>query len=328
MDLRLGLAGALVAYVRHEDPLVRKELAELLDLLPEPAYAQAHAALSRDDHALVCGAAERAAARRGEATSAMEKRVANAQRLLETLERLRRISPEAGRLGELAAKLGSADKAGRAGHEVGRSAQSIGTALVALEKELDKPEPGPETMRRLAVVVRDRYEQLCAVMGREIAPKKRRAKLAYERLRGVVEQARDEVLAVTGKHVDVVIDVDHDLQVKADAPSLRQAIANVLKNAVEAQRGRPGAVTSRARAERDGARVALEIEDRGAGMTKEQVARLFVPFATSKEDGVGVGMVTAQNVIENVHGGVLRVESEKGVGTRVVMRLRGKRGRP
>jgi signal transduction histidine kinase len=174
--------------------------------------------------------------------------------------------------------------------------------------------------------MRERWEGLVRLLDREALGKTpgRRA-FAREALAKLVERARDEVVDATRTDVAIEIHVSRDVELDADATSLGQAIENALKNAVEAQRGRPGKVVVRARTEDGGAVVELSIEDAGAGMSAAEMARLFVPHETNKQGGTGVGMSTLKRVVETTHRGKVRVESEEGRGTRVVMRLPARR---
>jgi signal transduction histidine kinase len=105
--------------------------------------------------------------------------------------------------------------------------------------------------------------------------------------------------------------------------SLLQALQNVLQNGAEAY----DAATPRialhvaARGRNRGTEIGIEIRDEGSGMSDAQKGHLFVPFGSRKPGGTGVGLLIARKMIEDVHGGSLAIESAKGVGTTVTMRL-------
>ncbi len=67
-------------------------------------------------------------------------------------------------------------------------------------------------------------------------------------------------------------------------------------------------------------RAVFEVEDRGMGISKEDLARLFSPFfradrsRTRGTGGVGLGLTLAKRIVE-AHGGKIEAASELGVGT-------------
>ena len=98
-----------------------------------------------------------------------------------------------------------------------------------------------------------------------------------------------------------------------DRGLLRQAIHNLVKNAMEAL-SRGGALTIESRC--DGDTVEIAVSDTGGGITLEVGQRLFEPFFTTKPQGTGL--------IEE-HGGVLSWRNREGSGATFVIRLPVKR---
>ncbi|HEX4418946.1 MAG TPA: HAMP domain-containing sensor histidine kinase [Kofleriaceae bacterium] len=96
-----------------------------------------------------------------------------------------------------------------------------------------------------------------------------------------------------------------------DACLLREAIVNVVCNAIEAT-PRGGEVAVRYHVDDRGARIV--IRDTGRGMTKDTAARVGTPFFTTREGGTGLGVVIAKTAIAQ-HGGTLAYHSTPGVGT-------------
>jgi two-component system NtrC family sensor kinase len=67
--------------------------------------------------------------------------------------------------------------------------------------------------------------------------------------------------------------------------------------------------------------VEIRVEDDGCGIPKEQIARLFEPFATTKgPKGTGLGLAVTWGIIDN-HNGTISVESEVGAGTTFIVRI-------
>lgn len=104
-----------------------------------------------------------------------------------------------------------------------------------------------------------------------------------------------------------------------DARELRKAFLNLILNALEALEG-GGALAIRTAYDRASGAATVSIEDTGAGMSAETLARAFDMFFTTKPQGTGLGMAIARSVIER-HGGELRLQSVLGRGTTVSVRL-------
>ncbi len=78
--------------------------------------------------------------------------------------------------------------------------------------------------------------------------------------------------------------------VAADAHALQQVLVNLVQNAAQAMQPDGGAVTARASSGPGGLTVIVEIADEGPGIPVEERARVFDPFYTTKESGVGTGL--------------------------------------
>lgn len=109
--------------------------------------------------------------------------------------------------------------------------------------------------------------------------------------------------------------------VSADARQLKQAILNLMLNAVQAMASqspeRPRELmlrTARGTDEDRSPIVTIQVVDTGPGMSPETRASLFTPYYTTRSGGTGLGLPTARRIIE-AHAGRLNVHSEVGQGT-------------
>jgi signal transduction histidine kinase len=122
----------------------------------------------------------------------------------------------------------------------------------------------------------------------------------------------------------VRIDLQADESVPAvvgDAQELTQAVLNLILNAIDAvPAGQEGVVAARAR--REGAEAILEVADDGVGMDAETVGRCVDLFFSTKPEGegTGLGLAIVQHIVTD-HGGALDIDSAKGRGTTVRIRL-------
>jgi putative PEP-CTERM system histidine kinase len=104
----------------------------------------------------------------------------------------------------------------------------------------------------------------------------------------------------------------------ADPVRLEQALAHLVQNAIDAS---PGGAAVRIRCGARGNDAVIEILDRGEGMSADFIrTRLFQPFASTKENGFGVGAFEARSLIAGM-GGRIEVDSREGEGTRFTLFL-------
>jgi signal transduction histidine kinase len=112
--------------------------------------------------------------------------------------------------------------------------------------------------------------------------------------------------------------------VVADTLKLKQILLNILSNAVKFTES-GGTVEVSARMAEDGG-VDIQIADTGIGMSGEEIALAFHPFAqvestlNRKYDGTGLGLPITKALTE-LHGGKLLIDSAPGVGTTVTVHL-------
>jgi signal transduction histidine kinase len=103
--------------------------------------------------------------------------------------------------------------------------------------------------------------------------------------------------------------------VDVDSRKLTRALENLVRNGLEAQKGRDDAVVA-VRAVAEDQRVVIEVEDRGPGIPEKIADRLFEPFVTEgKSQGTGLGLAIAKHVVEG-HEGTLELAETSEEGTR------------
>jgi signal transduction histidine kinase len=102
-----------------------------------------------------------------------------------------------------------------------------------------------------------------------------------------------------------------------DRVLIGRALANIIENALHAMPGN-GSITLTT--EQEPGAVVLRVRDTGVGMDEEAVSRVFEPYFSTKATGTGLGLPIARRNVE-LSGGRIEVESAKGVGTTVILRL-------
>ena len=120
---------------------------------------------------------------------------------------------------------------------------------------------------------------------------------------------------------EVVRDIAPDLPaLDVDPVQIQQVLINLIRNGIEAVRGRDERWIRIAAHIEDG-RLLFEVEDSGPGIPKEKVRDLFKAFSTSKKQGLGLGLAISRSIAQN-HGGDLLVEpGGNGRGATFVLSL-------
>src|SRR5215510_6206948 len=139
--------------------------------------------------------------------------------------------------------------------------------------------------------------------------------------------------AATGSEVPVRVDLDPSLPpVTTDAGHLRQALVNVIGNAVQAVDGMASGTGPDARraeaappirvqtSRLDTRRFLILVADKGPGIPPEDLPRIFDPFFTTRRTGTGIGLAISRNIIEGL-GGRISVASARDRGTDVRIEL-------
>ena len=138
----------------------------------------------------------------------------------------------------------------------------------------------------------------------------------------VVLLARSVVNLIRGRadkqRVEIRLDPpDTGIELTADGDQLQQVLVNLTLNALDAMPS--GGVLSLV-VSRGDERVEFEVTDTGPGIPPGILPRLFEPFVSGKETGVGLGLVISRRIVED-HGGSLVVTNRPGGGASFFVRL-------
>ena len=149
--------------------------------------------------------------------------------------------------------------------------------------------------------------------------------LRTEALLPVVREVVQTAVETSPCPIRVAWSLDEPLPgVPMDVRLMRQALLNVTMNAVQAM-PRGGTMTLRMR--KDESMLVLEITDTGPGIPQDIEARIFEPFFTTRPTGTGLGLTVVKRIID-VHGGILSVVAQPGVGATFRIRLPLERAEP
>lgn len=119
------------------------------------------------------------------------------------------------------------------------------------------------------------------------------------------------VLQAGGDREIAVIERIDDEMITGDEGLLRQAFCNLIQNAADAM---PQGGTMTLEARKEGREVLVLVSDTGMGIPAETQRKIFLPFFTTKDRGVGMGLALVHKIITS-HGGRIDVESVPDRGT-------------
>jgi len=122
------------------------------------------------------------------------------------------------------------------------------------------------------------------------------------------------------QRIEVVTDLAPDLPLmEADQELMRNCLVNFITNGAQAM---PvgGKITLGASFDPETDSFCLTFSDEGTGILPEEMGKIFQPYFTTKEAGIGLGLAITERIIKE-HGGEISVESQKGEGTSFIVVL-------
>lgn len=196
-------------------------------------------------------------------------------------------------------------------HDLKNIVSQLSLMLKNAERHKDNPEfqqdmlmtveHAVERMRRLMLQLREGAAPASAACGVELVG-------LFDRVRASKEK--------TGRRVEV--HVLEPVAVRGDEERLERVFGHLVQNALDAT-GNDGQVW--VKLDRDAGQARIEVGDTGQGMTQEFIRdRLFKPFQTTKQAGMGIGAYESFQYIREL-GGDVSVQSELNVGTRILVQL-------
>lgn len=229
-----------------------------------------------------------------------------------------------GRLEQTTARLAQTERvaawrqvARRFAHELRNPIQPILVSLYRIEKllsstdsysKIEEPlKAASEELNHLRDLA-DRFSQLAKLP----APSLERTSL--NELLASVAGLYKQQLAPFGFELNLP---DEDIVANVDRNYLREALLNIIQNAIDASK--PGQSIELG-LRTGGRRALISLKDSGGGMDQQTVTSARLPYFTTKEKGTGLGLAIVEKSM-NEMGGEVYVDSEKGKGTTVILSL-------
>ena len=123
---------------------------------------------------------------------------------------------------------------------------------------------------------------------------------------------------LSSKKIKIKLDTtDYEPIIKGDLEQIKQVFFNVIGNALDAVSDQ-SVIRIIISWENDS--ITIQIIDRGVGIKKENVSKVFEPYFTTKKKGNGIGMMIVHRIMKN-HGGEVGIDSKVGSGTIVTLKF-------
>jgi two-component system, NtrC family, nitrogen regulation sensor histidine kinase NtrY len=111
--------------------------------------------------------------------------------------------------------------------------------------------------------------------------------------------------------------IDYGLQVQADPVLLEQVLINLITNSIHALENQKVPFIQ-IKARHEARHVVIEIRDNGKGISSREMTEIFTPFFSTRKEGSGIGLSLSKQIL-SMHGGSVKVRSEVGVGTSMLL---------
>jgi two-component system sensor histidine kinase PilS (NtrC family) len=202
-------------------------------------------------------------------------------------------------------------------HEIRNPVAAIRSAMDEFRRGVSEPKLA-EKLAAIAVRESDHLNEIVTgFLNFAREPGRRREVLD---VRGPVQEVAEQLQRKYAEAKGLKIEVDVPREaclVVGDETQLRQVFMNLGQNAVEAMQEK-GELT--VTVQRTKGPTEIRFDDRGPGIPPDKVARIFEPFYTDKERGVGMGLAICMRMV-TAHDGTIQVASRPGGGTSIQVRL-------
>jgi signal transduction histidine kinase len=115
-------------------------------------------------------------------------------------------------------------------------------------------------------------------------------------------------------NIDINLNVDKEIIVKMDPSLMKQVFMNLVSNSINSYNGMPGSVYIYS--SYYFSKAMIVIEDKGIGISKNNLKKIFEPFFTTRENGIGLGLAFVKKVIDS-HGFSIDIDTQQNKGTKV-----------
>ncbi len=202
-------------------------------------------------------------------------------------------------------------------HEIRNPLGSMELYCTLLKKDLATQSESLQLAEQIHSGIRtlDRIITNCLQFSRDVKPRYVEVDSTEGIFSEIVSYVKPQLAAGT---LGITVEEEGDSQLVIDPHLVKQALANVVMNAVEAMTdaGVEGGSVEIKSDRRDPSVWKVLVQDDGPGIEEEKLETIFEPFVTTKEGGTGLGLPIVHSVVA-AHGGKVTIGSKSPHGTTV-----------
>jgi two-component system sensor histidine kinase HydH len=208
--------------------------------------------------------------------------------------------------------------AGGVAHEIRNPLNAIYVIIQRLEIEFEGMNDKSEYFHLISTV-KSEIKRINGIITQFLDfARPRQPKMIEASLNKIVNDSIDVFSSIANERkIRFEITFDNEFLIECDSDMLKQVFVNILKNSIEA-------ITVNGLIEikisKIDAFIEISIIDNGAGISKENLSKIFNLYFTTKSNGTGLGLAIVYKIVED-HNGRIRIESKIGEGTKVFISL-------
>jgi len=207
-------------------------------------------------------------------------------------------------------------------HELNQPLTASANYISAARRFLQRPDGAAQAQDAMEQAAKQILRAGTTIRNLRDFIEKREGHRSPENLSKIIEQG--VALAFAGMaHINVKVRLQLDAALPAvfvDRIQIQQVLVNLIRNAIEAMQGTNTRELTITTSRSGDQYVSVMVRDSGPGLPDEIRRKLFQPFVTTKEGGMGVGLMICQSIIQ-FHGGSIEVSPADEPGTAFSFRL-------
>lgn len=208
-------------------------------------------------------------------------------------------------------------------HEINSPLAAVASNAAACRRWLERPDPDLEEAKSAVSSVITDVERVCSVIDRTrgYLQKTERTQERKDLRKLISDSVRLVDREASIKEITVSLDIAEDVgMIVCDTVHLQQAFVNLMVNAIQAMGDSDREKRLLITVKRQEGWFIVTVEDTGPGIPESDLRRIFEPFYSTKNGGMGMGLSICRTAVE-AHGGTLTAHSTPGKGSRFEVKL-------